>query len=205
MKIILKILIILFVSLLIFLLWYLSFINKYSSKIYTDVNDIPSNYATLVFGAQIWGQEPSYMLYERIEASDKLYKADKIQKIIMSGDNRTNNYNEPQVMIEAAKKLGIPETDLHPDYAGRSTYESCYRARYIFGQDKIVIVSQRYHLNRALYLCENLGLDVVGFEADNKYGIDYKNLIREVLATVLAVYQINFEPREVVGGERIEI
>lgn len=123
----------------------------------------------------------------------------------MSGDNRTENYNEPQVMIEAAKKLGIPEADLHPDYAGRSTYESCYRAKYIFGQDKIIIVSQRYHLNRALYLCESLGLDVIGYEADNKYGIDYKNLIREVLATMLAVYQINFEPREVVGGERIEI
>ena len=205
MKIILKILIIFFILLLIFFFWYLSFISNYSKKIYTKVDEIPTNYAALVFGAQIWGQEPSYMLYKRIEAADDLYKAGKIKKIIMSGDNRFENYNEPQVMIEAAKKLGIPEEDLSPDYAGRSTYESCFRAKYIFGQDKIVIVTQRFHLNRALYLCQSLGIDAIGFEADNQYGIDYRNLIREVLATVLAIYQINFEPRDVVGGEKIEI
>ena len=200
-----QLLICIFLGIFAFQIWYLTFIKIYSNKIYTDINDIPSHYAALVLGAQVRGDKPSYMLFERIKSATELAKTGKVQKLIMSGDNRFRNYNEPQVMLETAQKLGIPSDLMQADYAGRSTYESCFRAKYIFGQDKLIIVTQKYHLPRAIYLCEKLGIDAIGYEAPNNYGINLTNVTREILATVLAIYQILFEPRPVVGGDQIEI
>lgn len=205
MKLILKICAVVFVPLLLALIVYIGFINYYKARIYSSAKDIPEAYAAFVLGAQIRGNEPSYYLYERISAAAKLSDANKVKKIIMSGDNTQPDYNEPAVMVEAARQIGIPASMLVTDPAGRSTYESCYRARYIFGQDKIIIVTQRYHLYRAIYLCEKVGLKVAGYEAQSKVGIDLPNMIREILATLLAVYEVNFKPREVIMGDPIVI
>lgn len=204
-RIIYKIILGLGLLILAFIVWYASFVWQFRKQIYSNVDDIPEHYAAVVLGAQVKSGEPSYILKTRIEGAAELYKAGKVKKLIMSGDNRFEYYNEPQVMIDEALELGIPEQDLQPDYAGRSTYESCYRAKNIFGQHDIIVVSQRYHLPRAIYLCEKLGLKAIGYEASNKYGLTFSMIQREILATILAIYQTFFEPRDVVGGDPIEI
>jgi SanA protein len=204
-KILYNILVGLLLTIFGFVVWYAAFVFQYKNKIYSDPQSIPEHYSALVLGAQIKGSEPSYMLKTRIEAASILYQEGKVEKLIMSGDNRFEYHNEPQVMIDTALELGIPQSVLQPDYAGRSTYESCYRAKHIFGQTEIIIISQRYHLPRAIYLCEKMGLKAIGFEAGNSYGLSFAMVRREILATVLAVYETFFNPRKVVGGEPIEI
>ena len=105
---------------------------------------------------------PTPVLQDRIETAADLYFAGKVEKLLMSGDNRFIYYNEPGAMREYAISLGVPEEDIVLDYAGRRTYDTCYRAKAIFGLEKAILVTQAFHMPRALYTCNQLGVESPG-------------------------------------------
>jgi vancomycin permeability regulator SanA len=180
--------------------------NFYNDKIITDINKIPQTRVAIVFGAGLnaAATEPSSVLEDRIMTAVDLYKAGKVSKILMSGDNRFKDYNEPQVMIKIAKENGVSIFDLQADYAGRRTYDTCYRAKAIFGIDRAILITQDYHLTRALYTCNVLGIDAIGYVADKKI---YQNIeyyaTRDIFATLKAYWDLYIDPPEVVLGENI--
>ncbi len=179
----------------------------YASRIYTRPADVPPRQVAIVFGAGVRGDRPTPVLADRVEAAVELYQAGRVQKLIMTGDNRFVNYNEPAAMIAYARELGVPEQDLVADYAGRRTYDSCYRARDIFGVKQAVLVTQGFHLNRALFICDRLGLEVVGYAADRRAypGSRWVWRLREVPALALAWWDTTIRKPVPVLGEPIRI
>jgi vancomycin permeability regulator SanA len=158
-------------------------------------SDVPARPVAIVFGAGLTRSgEASAVLRDRIRTAANLYFAGKVEKLLMTGDNSTIEYNEPAAMREYALSLGIPDEDIVLDYAGRRTYDSCYRAREIFGVEKAILVTQDFHLPRALYLCNMLGVDGVGVAADN-YRYRRMSLLfwntRELAATVTALVDVH--------------
>lgn len=137
----------------------------------------------LVLGAGIWGDKPSPMLQDRLDTAIKLYKDGVSNKIIMTGDHGTKEYDEVNIMKDYAINQGIPSEDIFMDHAGFSTYESIYRARDIFKVKKMVIVTQEYHLYRALYIANSLGVKSYGVNSDpRKYAGQLYREAREILA-----------------------
>jgi len=179
----------------------------YQDQIYSIDDKLPETRVAIVFGAalQNYNKEPSPILQDRILTAVDLYKKGIIKKIIMSGDNRYLDYNEPQIMVDFAKKNGVSEFDLQPDYAGRRTYDTCLRAKEIFGVNQAILISQNFHLPRALYTCNALGLEAIGVSADRNIYQDYTGFeVREFGATLLAFWEINIKaPDDVVLGEKI--
>jgi SanA protein len=170
------------------------FTTVYSrSRIYT-VDSAPTERVAIVFGAGLTrGGYPTAVLRDRVETAAHLYFAGKVQKLLMSGDNRSDNYNEPGAMSEYALSLGIPADAIVLDYAGRRTYDTCYRAKAVFGLNSALLVTQQFHLPRALFLCNALGIQALGVEADNLHYFPLLLLIwniREQLATVGAFVDV---------------
>jgi SanA protein len=157
-------------------------------------HDVPVKRVAVVFGAEVKRDgTPSTALRDRVETAAALYKNGKVEKLLMSGDNRFADYNEPESMRQYALTLGVPDADIVLDYAGRRTYDTCYRAREIFGVDSAILVTQGFHLPRALFLCSSFGVDAVGVKADNYYYLKRLRLIwniREILATAQAVWDV---------------
>lgn len=166
---------------------------SYKSKAFSDIKKLPERKVALVLGAAIWGKNtPSHVLEDRLLSAVELYRAGKAEKLIMSGDNGHEGYSEPQTMKNYAEKEYVLPEDIVLDYAGFRTYDSCYRARDVFGQREVVIVTQDFHLARALYICNELGLDAVGYRADIRELNDSTlNSAREFFASWLAWWQIN--------------
>jgi vancomycin permeability regulator SanA len=164
----------------------------------------PTKPAAIVFGAGLWRDgSPSPVLRDRVATAAQLYFAGKVKKLLMSGDNSYIYYNEPGAMHEYAIGLGVPEEDIVLDYAGRRTYDTCYRAKEIFGLKEAILVTQPFHLPRALYTCNQLGLKAVGVPADQ---LDYRIRAqaywhaREILATLVALWEVHFShPLPVLG------
>lgn len=180
----------------------------YSTKIVNDINDVPVTRVAIVFGAGLAQGEtqPSDVLEDRVLAAAELYKAGKVDKILMSGDNTYVDHNEPKIMMETAMNAGVKEFDLQPDYAGRRTYDTCYRAKAIFGINKAVLVTQSYHLPRALYICSSLGIDVIGYSADRREYVGISDYtVREYFATFLAFWELNVSSPDVILGDKITI
>ncbi len=163
------------------------------SRIYS-VATVPSAPAAVVFGAGLTRSgQPTVILKDRVETAAQLYFSGKVQKLLMSGDNRTLDYNEPEAMRQYALSLGVPSSAIVLDYAGRRTYDTCYRARAIFGLSSILLVTQSFHMPRALFLCNALGLKAEGVEANNHpYGPPLLLLwnLREQLATLGAFVDV---------------
>jgi SanA protein len=136
-----------------------------------------------------------------MEAAIVLYEVGAVNKLLLSGDNRFADYNEPAAMAEYARARGVPPQDLVLDYAGRRTYDSCYRARAIFGLDRAILVTQHFHLPRALYTCGRLGIEAVGLVADQRrYTRSSWYELRELLATGRAWLDLQvFKPLPVLG------
>jgi SanA protein len=158
----------------------------------------------IVLGAKVWDDgDLSHVLYDRVLTAVELYRAGRVRKILMSGDNPTHSYDEPTAMKAAAVKLGVPESDIVLDFAGRRTYDTCWRAREIFEVKKAVLVTQEFHLPRALYLCNKLGVESVGITANRrKYvGEDYW-AFREFFSVGSAWFEVNFLPFEPIGGKK---
>ena len=149
---------------------------------------------------------PSDMLRDRLETAYLLYEAELSDYILVSGDNGKIDYNEVGVMKEYLVNKGIPEGKIYMDHAGFSTYESLYRAKAIFGVEKMILVTQKYHLSRALYIAYDRGIDAVGVGADFHIyrGQEFRDL-REVLARVKDFIWCVFEPEPTYLGQRIQI
>jgi len=160
--------------------------------------------AAVVFGAGLTSSgRPTAVLKDRVATAVELYQAGKVEKILMSGDNRFIDYNEPGAMKNYALELGMPEEDIVLDYAGRRTYDTCYRAGAIFQLDKAILVTQWFHLPRALYTCSALGLETVGVAADRRsYRDEDFWKVREILASLIAMIQVHLTHPEPVLGEQ---
>lgn len=169
-----------------------------------SIQSAPPNQAAIVFGAGLWRDgTPTTVLRDRIATASELYFSGKVQKILMSGDNRYLDYNEPGAMRDYALSLGVPENAIILDYAGRRTYDTCYRAHSIFGLQKAILVTQSFHMPRALYTCNALGLKAIGVPSDrheySKRSQVYWNL-RELPATLTALIDVHiFRPEPVLG------
>ncbi|MEK6573024.1 MAG: ElyC/SanA/YdcF family protein, partial [Chloroflexota bacterium] len=167
----------------------------------------PTAPVAIVFGAGLLRDgSPTLILRDRVETAAQLYWTGKAKTILLSGDNRFVNYNEPKAMRDYALSLGLPESALVLDYAGRRTYDTCLRAKEIFGVSKALLVTQHYHLDRALLTCDTLGLDVQGVAADRS---PYPRRpfvlwwLREIPATTQAFWDLYVSPpTDVVLGKK---
>ena len=178
-----------------------------NAKLQTSITEIPVENPpriAIVFGAKVWDDKsPSPVLYDRVVTAVELYRAGRVKKILMSGDNPTENYDEPTAMKETAVRLGVPEADVVLDFAGRRTYDTCFRAKEIFEVKKAIIVTQEFHQARALYLCNNLDVDSIGITADRrKYEGERYWAFREFFSRASAWYEMNFVSFEPIGGKK---
>ena len=176
--------------------------RRYEPMISAHVEAVPARPAAIVFGAGYWPSgQLSNILMDRMDTAIDLYMAGKVRKLLLTGDNRFVDYNEPQRMAEYAVMRGVAREDLVLDYAGRRTYDSCYRAKAIFGLEEAVLVSQAYHLPRALFTCSRLGLDAVGIAADRReYVYQRWYRLREFLALSRAWLDVTvLKPLPVLG------
>lgn len=160
----------------------------------------------IVLGAGIWGNQPSPMLEDRLLKATDLYQKKVSSKIIMSGDHSREEYDEVNVMKKYAIEKGVPSENIFMDHAGLSTYESIYRAKEIFETKKVVIVTQKYHLYRALYIANQLGLESYGVGADPRQyaGVTYRE-IREILARDKDFIKCIFKPKPAYLGDVIPV
>lgn len=161
--------------------------------------------AIVVLGASVFADgTPSGILQDRLDGAIALYFAGAAPKIIMSGDNGTASYNEVKVMKDYAVEQGVPREDVFSDHAGFSTYESMYRARHVFGVDRIIVVTQTYHLYRALYAAQGLGMDAVGIPTDyHAYSNQAQYDIREIPARSKDFFKTLFEVPSTFVGDPI--
>ena len=167
--------------------------NRYR---YTDTTKIPAQPIAIVFGAGVWDDgTPTPMLADRVQGAVDLYKIGRVNKILMTGDNSSPDYNEVKAMEEYAISHGVSVDDISLDYAGFSTYESCYRAKEIFGITEAVLVTQSYHLPRAVYTCRQLGVNAIGLGRQDwgKFKNDSmrRYSTRELLAVLKALWEVH--------------
>lgn len=163
--------------------------------------------AIIVLGASVYPDgTPSGILQDRLDDGIALYFAGAAPKIIMSGDNGTESYNECWAMKQYAISQGVPSEDVFCDHAGFSTYETMYRARHVFGADRVVIATQTYHLYRAVYDAQRVGMEAIGVPSD--YG-EYANQswydIREVFARTKDFFQVLFSVPSTFVGDPISL
>ncbi len=161
----------------------------------------------LVLGCGVWADgTPSHMLEDRLKRSVELYNAGASGKLLMSGDHGRADYNEVAAMKQYAMDAGIPSSDIFMDHAGFSTYESIYRAKEVFCAKKVLIISQAYHLPRALHIANSLGLEAQGVSADYRsYSGQIMREIREVLARCKDFVMGIFKPEPTYLGEAIPV
>ena len=162
--------------------------------IFSDVSQLPRTRVGLVFGTtdRVDGRENLYFRF-RIDAAEKVWKAGKVETLIVSGDNRSRFYNEPQRMREALVDRGIPAGRIVRDFAGLRTLDSVVRSKEIFGADTVLFISQRFHVERAIYLAKAHGIRAYGFAArDVKSAAGLKTRLREVGARVKMWLDVNF-------------
>lgn len=161
----------------------------------------------LVLGCGVWDDgRPSHMLEDRLKRSMELYELEAAPKLLMSGDHGRDNYDEVAVMKAYAITAGAPSRDVFMDHAGFSTYESIYRAKAIFKAEKIIIVTQEYHLHRALYIARSFGLDAYGVSSDYRgYSGQAMREIREILARIKDFGSCILRPHPTYLGDAIPI
>lgn len=167
-----------------------------------ELDDAPAAPVAIVFGAGIRGDgRLSPMLRDRMDTAISLYQAGKVRKLLVSGDNRFVDYNEPGAMYDYAVARGVPPADVVRDYAGRRTYDTCYRARAIFGVTDALLVTQRFHLPRALFTCQSLGIAAAGVSADRTvYRSNTYYRLRDAIATLRAWWDVRIaRPLPVLG------
>ena len=179
--------------------------NKYC---YDLIDSIPHNHCALVLGTSKYlanGSRNSYYT-NRIKATVELYNCDKIDFIIVSGDNRNRNYNEPITMYNDLVAAGIPGRKIILDYAGFRTLDSVVRSKEVFGQQKYTIVSQPFHNQRAIYIARRKGIEAIAFNAvDQTSEIDLKVQIREIGARILVIIDMLTEKQPHFLGEKVII
>lgn len=177
-------------------------------RVFDDVEKLPKTRVGLVFGTtdRVDGRENLYFRY-RIDAAAKVWKAGKVDLLIVSGDNRERYYNEPEKMLQALVREGVPRDRIVSDYAGLRTLDSVVRAKEIFGADQILFISQRFQNERAIYLAKAHDIEAFGFSArDVESSGGFKTRVREVGARVkmwLDVHLLDTRPRHL--GEKEDL
>lgn len=185
-------------------------ISKFSEAyVYDDIEKLPRNKAGVLLGTTKYAVQGGKNLYYkyRLDAAVRLYKADKVDYLILSGDNSELYYNEPQNMKNDLLEAGVPDSVIKLDYAGFRTLDAMVRANAIFGQGKFTVISQEFHNKRAIYIARSKGIDAIGFNAkDVSTGYGLKTTIREWFARVkvfIDLYVINKQPKFL--GDKIDI
>ncbi len=180
-----------------------------SPYLFQSAAQTPHNKVGLVLGTskKLSNGMPNQYFYNRIKAAVELYESGKIDRIIISGDNSTKYYNEPQDMKEALMEHGIPENRIYQDYAGFRTLDSVIRCKEIFGQNQITIISQKFHNARAVFIARHHQIEAIGYNAkDVNKAAGFKTNVREILARVklfIDLYVLDQQPKFL--GEKIEI
>ncbi|MDQ3264188.1 MAG: YdcF family protein [Myxococcota bacterium] len=171
--------------------------HRYQDRI-VPLADAPARKVALVFGAGLApGQEPSPVLAERLDAAIALYRAGKVRKLLVSGDNSDRFHDETRAMRRYAVEHGVAKDDVVGDHAGLSTYDSCVRAQKIFGVSEAILVTQRFHLTRALYIANSIGIDAVGVAADEDRRGGSSYALRELVSRPVAWVMVHagWEPQ----------
>jgi len=186
------------------------YITSYSSEFISErIEDVPYNRCGLLLGTSKYKVEGGINPFfsNRLDAAAALYKAGRIDCIIASGDNSVRNYNEPRTMMQGLKERGIPAEKIHLDYAGFRTLDSVIRAREIFSQNSVTVISQRFHNERAVYIGRKWGIDISGYNApDSDDSGEITVRLREIFARFKAFIDVNFtmeQPKFL--GEKVKI
>lgn len=208
-KNIFKIFLLLLVAGIIFITWANYSIKKESESFVSyNISDLPEAKTGLLLGTGklLNNGQPNAYFYNRIKAAADLYKSGKIQYIIVSGDNSTKDYNEPEDMQFALIQEGVPKDKIILDHAGFRTLDSVVRAKDIFSQTKLIIISQKFHNERAVFLARKNGMEAFGYNAAdvNKYA-GLKTNMREYAAKAKAYWDLLFGVEPKFGGEKIAI
>lgn len=186
--------------------WRSAVTQIYGRQIYAPA-DVPAERIAIVYGAAVYGNgRLSAVVHDRMETAIALYESGQVQKLLISGDNQDPSYNEPGAMMAYAIQRGIPPEDIQPDYAGLRTYDTCYRAKHIFQVESAVLITQDFHLPRALFTCSALGIEVVGVAADRQpYRAARWFETRETAATLVALWDVIRRGTPAVLGDPIPI
>lgn len=182
---------------------------NYRKSVFKDISEVQKTAIGIVLGAGVTPNgEPRDMLQDRLDLAADMYTDGVIDKILLTGDNREENYNEPAAMFNyLVDKREVPEIDIVLDYAGRRTYDSCARANEIFELDNAILISQGYHLPRSIFLCDHLGVSATGISATlhNKYDGEMFFKLREFFAIHKAIWDVYVVSPSYVGGDVIDI
>ncbi len=184
------------------------FIYFYSGKyIFTEIEMVPSAYTAIIPGALVMKSgNLSHITYDRSVSAIELYKTGKIKKILVSGDHGAKSYDEVNTIRKFLLKNGVSEKDIFMDHAGFDTYSTMVRADKIFRVKDTVIVTQKYHLYRAVFIARMKGLDAYGYAADRRKYVYIRNYkLREIPANIKAVYEVLFNVKPKFLGEQIPI
>ncbi|MEJ1196224.1 MULTISPECIES: SanA/YdcF family protein [unclassified Streptomyces] len=157
--------------------------------------DVPRTEVAVVFGAGLWEGEPSPYLAHRLDTAAELYRAGRIEVVLVTGDNSREEYDEPDAMRAYLVRHGVPDGRIVSDYAGFDTWDSCVRAKKVFGVDRAVLISQGFHIRRAVALCREAGVASYGVGVDDVHDVTwYYGGAREILAAGKAALDAVFEP-----------
>lgn len=193
-----------------FSIFFCNYIIEKETKGFTtkDLKNLPERNSGVLLGTSknlVNGRENPYFT-NRIVAAAELYHAGKIRVIIVSGDNSRKEYNEPEQMKLSLIEKGVPEDRIFEDFAGFRTLDSVVRAKEIFGEDNFIIISQKFHNERAIYLAQKNGIEAFGYNAkDVSKNAGLKTNIREYFARVKVFVDLFFGVEPKFGGEKINI
>lgn len=181
---------------------------KTENKTFDNIENLPKNKVGLILGTGKVTKNGNINLYYkyRLQAAFLLWKNNKVDKILISGDNSRKDYDEPSTFKADLVQLGVPETDIYLDYAGFRTLDSVVRAKKVFGIESVTIISQKFHNERAIYLAENNNINAVGFNAkdlNGRFGLRTK--LREYLARTKAIIDVIINKQPKFLGPTIEI
>lgn len=208
MKKIIKIFLVI-IFIIILLLGSVNFLVFLKSKkfVYQDINNIEKKKVALVLGARVYSDgRLSDMLHDRVQSALELYQNGKVEKILLSGDHGRENYDEVSAMRDYLLENGVPGNDIFLDHAGFDTYDSMYRARDVFLVDSMIVVTQEFHLPRAVYIARSLDVDAIGFVADKQhYLFMVRNNIRESLARIKAFFNVLLHSNPKFLGDKIPV
>lgn len=184
-----------------------SFVRVSSDAYVRSIATVPAEPVGIVFGAEVFGDTPSAYLASRLDVSIALWKAHKIKVFLVSGDNSSPSYNEPKAMRDYLVAHGVPSALIVLDYAGFDSWETCDRAKRVFGVDHAIVISQSFHVPRAVFLCRAAGIETYGVgDGDTGWTLGHEEYLRdearEVLAGASATYQAVFQPNPTFLGPR---
>ncbi|WP_300434636.1 ElyC/SanA/YdcF family protein [Christiangramia sp.] len=168
------------------------FQRQTAGLIYSNMSNVPPANTVIVLGASVHADgKLSPILQDRVDTAIKLYRSNKVKNFLVTGDHRTEDYNEVAAMVNYLQEKGIDKDLIISDHAGLDTYDSMYRAGKLFGVESAIVVTQKFHLPRTLFIAQNLGLDYRGFTADQRaYQTEYRLKQREKLANLKALWEV---------------